>query len=253
MKNILLWLRLFYLNHTGHFSKQHEIKEMEYNIFSDYFRYGVEWVFWHPSEHWGNIKDDGNPYIIWLPEQVQGSQNGIKLITDLNSNGEPGIKSGQICLWKTIYRAFGRYRIVAKVPPHGVQYWFAGWLIGKECAEEIDIFEMMDSDSKGFTVTLHGLVDCKKKIVFKRHFRFNVDLSESFHLYEVDWQPDYVAWYLDGMKLCEYRGGYIPTCKMGLIVNNAVARGFKPDSVTKEKLAQLFPMSGEVKSVEITE
>ena len=111
----------------------------------------------------------------------------------------------------------------------------------------------MDSDSKGFTVTLHGLVDCKKKIVFKRHFRFNVDLSESFHLYEVDWQPDYVAWYLDGIKLCEYRGKYIPIRPMGLIVNNGIARGFKPDSVLPEKLKEIFPMSGEVKSVEITE
>ena len=251
MKNLILKLRFLYLNLTGYFGKQREVKKLGNQIFFDAFRLGINWYTWHPNEAWGNVKDDNNPYIIWLPEQVQKFQDGIKLITDLYK--WPGIKSGQICLWKTIYMAFGRYRILAKVPPRGAQYWFSGWLIGKECQEEIDIFEMMDEDSKGFTVTLHGLVDGQKKIVFSRHFRVNIDLSEAFHLYEVDWQPDYVTWYLDGIKLCEYTGKYIPICPMGLIVNNAVARGFKPDSVPKEKLAQLFPTAGEVKMVEIGE
>ena len=254
MRNALLKLRFFYLNLTGYFAKHHEVKKLCNRIFYyNFFNY-IDWITWCPNEHWGNIKDDGNPYIIWLPKQVQASSNGIKLITDLNNTpGEPAIKSGQICLWKTIYRVFGRYRAMIKVPPRGVQYWFAMWLIGKECREEIDIFEMMDEDSKGFTVTLHGWVKGEKKIVFSRHFRFRIDLSEAFNLYEVDWQPDHVAWYFDGIKLCEYKGKYIPTCPMGLIINNAVACGFKPSSVPKEKLAELFPASGEVMEVEIGE
>ena len=255
MRNALLKLRFLYLDRiSGYFNKTHEVKQVDGRlIFNDSFAFGINWGWWNPNEHWGNAKDADNPYIIWLQEQVVWSPNGIKLITDLNTGKEPGIKSGQICLWKTIYRAFGRYRILAKVPPNGGQYWFAGWLIGKECAEEIDIFEMMDEDSKGFTVTLHGWVKEEKKIVFSRHFRLTVDLSEAFHLYEVDWKPDHVAWYFDGIKLCEYKGKYIPTCPMGLIINNGVVRGFKPDSVTKEKLAELFPAYGEVMEVEIGE
>ena len=253
MRNALLKLRFLYLDRiSGYFNKTHEVKQVDGRlIFNDSFAFGINWGWWHPNEHWGNIKDDGNPYIIWKPEQVDRTPSGIALITDLNDH--PGIKSGQICLWKSVYMTFGRYRIVAKVPPMGVQYWFSGWLIGKECAEEIDIFEMMDSDSKGFTVTLHGWVKEEKKIVFSRHFRLTVDLSNGFHLFEVDWQQDHVAWYLDGVKLCEYRGKHIPTCPMGLIVNNAVSRGFKPDSVSPEKLAKLFPMAGEVRMVEIVE
>jgi len=256
MRNALLKLRFLYLDRiSGYFNKTHEVKNVHGRpIFHDRFAFGINWGWWHPNEHWGNIKDDGNPYIIWKPEQVERSINGIALITDMNNeSGEPSVKSGQVCLWKSIYRAFGRYRIMAKVPPGGVQYWFSGWLIGKECREEIDIFEMMDSDSKGFTVTIHGWVKEEKKIVFSRHFRLTVDLSEAFHLFEVDWQQDHVTWYLDNVKLCEYRGKHIPTCPMGLIVNNAVCRGFNPDRVPKEKLSRMFPMVGEVGMVEIIE
>ena len=196
MRNALLKLRFLYLDRiSGYFNKTHEVKQVDgRQIFNDSFAFGINWGWWHPNEHWGNVKDAENPYIIWKLEQVERTQNGIALITDLNNeSGEPSVKSGQVCLWKSIYRAFGRYRIMAKVPPGGAQYWFSGWLIGKECREEIDVFEMMDSDSKGFTVTLHGLVNEEKKIVFSRHFRLNVDLSEAFHLFEVDWQQDHVA------------------------------------------------------------
>ncbi|HPS51726.1 MAG TPA: hypothetical protein PK892_13550, partial [Bacteroidales bacterium] len=68
-----------------------------------------------------------------------------------------------------------------------------------------------------------------------------------------DWQQDHVTWYLDNVKLCEYQGKYIPTCPMGLIVNNAVSRGFYTDSVPKEKLSRMFPMAGEVSFVQIIE
>jgi len=253
MRNALLKLRLLYLDRIrGYFNEIHAVKKIDgKQIFFDDFHCEVNWETWHPNEHWGNVKDADNPYIIWKPEQVVRTKNGIALITDLNDH--PGVKSGQICLWKTIYRAFGRYSIMAKVSPRGVQYWFSGWLIGKECREEIDIFEMMDSDSKGFTVTLHGWVKEEKKIVFSRHFRLTVDLSEAFHLFEVDWQQDHVTWYLDNVKLCEYQGKYIPTCPMGLIVNNAVSRGFYTDSVPKEKLSRMFPMAGEVSFVQIIE
>lgn len=254
MKNLFLKLRFIYLDRMLHyFNRPVKVKILNNyrEVFFDCFNYFIDWLVWNPSEHWGNIKDDNNPYIIWLPEQVSMSRDGIFLTTDINRSSLPKIKSGQICLWKTIYNAFGRYRIMAMVPPGGAQYWFSGWLIGKECREEIDIFEMMDSDSKGFAVTLHGLVKEEKKIVFSKHFRLSIDLSTAFHLYEVDWRPDCVCWYLDNVKLCEYKGKYIPSCRMGLIVNNAVARGFNPDLVSTEELYRLFPMPGEVKFVQI--
>ena len=256
MRNALLKLRFLYLDRiSGYFNKTHEVKQVDGRlIFNDSFAFGINWGWWHPNEHWGNIKDDGNPYIIWKPEQVKSTQNGIALITDLNNeSGEPSVKSGQVCLWKSIYRAFGRYRIMAKVPPGGAQYWFSGWLIGKECREEIDVFEMMDSDSKGITVTLQGWVDGEKKIVISRHFRLSVDLSEAFHLFEVVWHLVHVAWFLDNVKLCEYRGKHIPTCQMGLIVNNAVSRGFKPDGIPESLLKEMFPMSGFVSKIDVFE
>jgi len=164
---------------------------------------------------------------------------------------EPKIKSGQICTWNSLYRAFGRYRALIKVPPRGGQYWFSMWLIGKECEEEIDVFEFMGEDSKRFTVTLHAMIEGKKQIVFSKHFNTGVDLSKDFHLYEVDWQSNYIDWYLDGVKLCRYGGKHIPIKPMGLIINNAVSRGFNPDGIPESKLKELFPAKGTVKWLEV--
>ena len=254
MRNALLKLRFLYLDRiSGYFNKTHEVKQVDgRQIFNDSFAFGINWGWWHPNEHWGNVKDAENPYIIWLADQVSFKDNVVHLTTDLN-DGNPKIKSGQICSWKFLYRTYGAYFATIKVPPNGGRYWFSMWLIGKECREEIDVFEMMDSDSKGFTVTLHGWVDGEKKIVFSRHFRLRVDLSESFHRYGVDWQKDHVAWYLDGIKLCEYRGKHIPDCDMGLIINNAVSRGFKPDGIPESLLKEMFPMSGFVSKIDVFE
>lgn len=162
---------------------------------------------------------------------------------------EPKIKSGQICFWRYFSYRYGRYRAMMQVTPKGGQYWWAMWLIEGN-GFEIDI-EFMDQDSKGFTCTLHSMIDGKKQIEFTRHFRFGVDLSEAKHLYEIDWQPDRISWYLDSVELCRYTGKHIPACKLGLIINNAVSRGFKPDGIPESKLRELFPMSGYVGFVEI--
>ena len=255
MRNALLKLRFLLLNLTGYFKDLHyeDFWENQIYCFSLYpWLWQNLWDDWMPNEHWGNVKDAENPYIIWLADQVSFKDNVVHLTTDLN-DGTPKIKSGQLCSWKFLYRTYGAYFATIKVPPNGGRYWFSMWLIGKECREEIDVFEMMDSDSKGFTVTLHGWVDGEKKIVFSRHFRLRVDLSESFHRYGVDWQKDHVAWYLDGIKLCEYRGKHIPDCDMGLIINNAVSRGFKPDGIPESLLKEMFPMSGLVSEIDVFE
>ena len=257
MKNIILRLRFWFFDCCLHrFDNPVKAQELDNyrEVFFDDFSNGINWYVWHPSEAWGNIKDDNNQYIIWLAKQVTQSPQGLCLTTDLNSTiSEPAVKSGQICLWKSVYQAFGRYRSLIKVPSGGVRYWFSKWLIGLECREELDVFELMDNDSRGFTITLHAIVEDQKQIVFSRHFRFSIDLSESFHLYEVDWQENCIAWYFDNIKLAEYRGKYIPTCKMGLIINNAVSRGFMPNSIPPSTLEQLFPATGIVKYVQIFE
>ena len=64
MKNLILKLRFFYLNLTDYFAKQHEVKKLGNRIFYyNFFNY-IDWITWCPNEHWGNIKDDGNPIIV---------------------------------------------------------------------------------------------------------------------------------------------------------------------------------------------
>ena len=255
MKNLLLGIRLFFLKITGYFKKQRGLYPINYPIKNYEEKLYVqpnELIKWQPCEKWGCVKDGNNPYIIWKDEQRSLCYGDLKLTTDLNTvNDEPKIKSGQVCSWDRFYRSFGRYRSMIKVAPKGIQNWFSFWLIGNECTWEIDIFEMMDEDSKGFSCTLHKYVDGVKKIEFSKHFRFCTDLSNDYHLYELDWQSDCISWYFDGIKLCEYKGKYVPNVPMGIIINNAVCGGFKPDGIPQEKLNELFPSYGAVKWVQV--
>ncbi len=256
IKNTLLRIRFIWLVYVRNYFNEHYppflVPEGYKSIFRDLFNNGVNWKFWMPNEEWGNKKGDVDPYIIWKKEQVQDTVYGIGITTDLNTTvGEPAIKSGQICSWKNLYQTYGRYRCTMKASPHGIQSWWAFWLIGKECIAEIDICEFMSDDCKRFTVTLHANIDGVKKQVFCRKFYTGIDLSQSFHLYEVDWQKDYMCWYLDGIKLCEYTGKNIPNTPMGIIVNNSVSFEFRPKDHTKEELDNLFPATGFINMVEV--
>jgi len=256
MKNLILKIRFLYLVYIKNYFNKPGEYYYPYGyapMFLHNFPFSFDWrKFWLPAEAWGNIKDGDNPYIVWLENQRALTGKGIQLITDLNESVTgPGIKSGQLCSWNSFYGKYGRYRAMIKVPPKGAMYWFSFWLTINGNAEEIDIFEMMDEDSRGFTVTLHAMVNGKKQIVFCRHFMFNVDLSHAFHFYEMEWQKGFVSWYLDGIKLCEYTGKHVPQVDMGIIINNAVARGFKPDGVPAEKLNKLFPAAGYVSLIEV--
>ena len=134
MKNLLLRLRLYWLVYIkNYFSNDYAIIYTDSTGYSttffDNFRNGVDWNFWQPNEIWGNVKDANNPYIIWKAEQVTQESNrsifpAIKLTTDLNNvQGEPQVKSGQICSWKSLYQAYGKFRCSMKAAPSGFQNW----------------------------------------------------------------------------------------------------------------------------------
>ena len=93
MRNALLKLRFLYLDRiSGYFNKTHEVKQVDGRlIFNDRFTFGINWGWWHPNEHWGNVKDAENPYIIWLADQVSFKDNVVHLTTDLNDDPEDKI------------------------------------------------------------------------------------------------------------------------------------------------------------------
>jgi len=157
----------------------------------------------------------------------------VVLFADQNQTlNEPSNACGMI-VSKATYR-FGYFEARINVAPQGKKYWCAFWMYDPALWEhgEIDIVEMMGDDSRFGTFTLHDWSDGTHK-VRSGNKKFKIDLSKDFHLFGVDWQKDYIDWYVDGYKVYSVYGN-IPQIPMQMILNISSENTeyiFKPEDV----------------------
>ena len=93
--------------------------------------------------------------------------------------------------------------------PEGQGVWPAFWMMGNNgswpACGEIDIMEMIGGKSREDTV--HGTVHWGTSSPYN-HMSYGLstvaqgDLSEEFHTYAVEWDENYIKWYLDGKQFC---------------------------------------------------
>jgi len=127
---------------------------------------------WSTHGHCGYIKDG----VAWMPEQVSTKGSNCILTTDKYAGVNPVVDldgitkyidnvSGMVCSYPAYKKKCGYFEIRAKIPPKGIKYWPAFWLLPSESwPPEIDIFEFMaPEDSKRMTMTYHWLDDEKNK------------------------------------------------------------------------------------------
>lgn len=269
--NILLKLRLLFLDCIGYFEKEHE--NISPNGYTKFRWWNNEKrpfnLYLDTCEHWGFggvcRKDGGmwnkdgsrvpandpRNYIEWNPDQV--NRTGIiELITDLNPdpNGTP-IVSGEVATLEEF--TYPLYVVVRmKVAPHGARYWNAGVMYSKAgWPPEFDFFEFEGTDSCEYTSTVHALVDGKNISEGHHKYRFNVDLSDAYHLYAMKWEKDSLSVYLDNVLLSVYKGKYVPQGKMYFLFCNAISQGFSPKNIPQELLDEMFPQSAYIDFIEI--
>ncbi len=179
----------------------------------------IDWDVWMPSERWGNIKDK----VIFKDSQDSIENGSAVLTSDINLvENEPSVKTGGLYSWDSFNTKYGYFEASIKVPPKGYKYWPAFWLTSLESwPPEIDIFELMGSDSSYFTMTLHWLGSKNKHQQKGRRLKFpGTDfLSKDYHLYAVDWQQDKITWYIDNLPVYTLTN-HIPELDMFILLNN---------------------------------
>jgi len=181
------------------------------------------------------------PYIVWKPSQVKQEGSCCVLTNTLNNiTGEPLIKAGEICTWPSTFITYGYVEVKCKVPPNGISNWFCNWLVGKTWDSEIDFAEFTEPDSTSYSVTIHQRINGVMGEVAHSVIKTGVDLSLDFHVYAVDWQPQYVRFYLDNKLVFEYTGANMPSMPMCFIADICVKPGYVPDgSLTFPNEAQI--------------
>jgi beta-glucanase (GH16 family) len=147
---------------------------------------------------------------------------------------------------KTFSFQYGYIEVKAKVPA-GQGFWPAIWMMPASYHDsngEIDVMEVLGSDPTKVYFTIHHLA----LNLYQQFTKVGADLSADFHIYGVDWEPDHVAWYLDGAAIGTCTNpSLIPHEPMYPIMNLAIGGdwGGPPDSSTR------FPASMDVDYIRV--
>ncbi|TYB40587.1 family 16 glycosylhydrolase [Micromonospora sp. AP08] len=106
----------------------------------------------------------------------------------------------------TFSQAYGRFEARIKIP-RGQGLWPAFWMLGNDIATnpwpnsgEIDIMENVGKQPSTVYGTLHGPgYSGGNGLGGSTSLPNGQALADAFHTYAVDWAPDSITWYLDGV------------------------------------------------------
>jgi len=120
--------------------------------------------------------------------------------------------------------------------PSGRGLWPTFWMLPTNHSDkpEIDIMEVLGQCPDVLYLTLHYR-DSGARARQQQGIARGVDLSSGWHVYGVDWAPDRIVWYLDGVERFRYEDTrHIPHEPMYVLVNLAVGGDWPgaPDSAT---------------------
>jgi peptidoglycan/xylan/chitin deacetylase (PgdA/CDA1 family) len=100
---------------------------------------------------------------------------------------------------------YGRIEARIKVPK-GQGIWPAFWMLGADIGKvgwpksgEIDIMEIIGKEPRNAYGTLHGPGYSGDKAFSKPIALDNADYGDDFHVFAVEWEPNAIRWYRDGV------------------------------------------------------
>jgi len=131
---------------------------------------------------------------------------------------------------------YGHIEIKAKIP-RGKGLWPALWMLPSthKSLPEIDIMEVLGDTPQQLRLHFH-YKDASGKAQHPGQTVTTADLSASWHVYGLTWDPDAIRWYLDGKEVWSFADKrYIPSEPMYLLMNLAVGGDWPgaPDAQTK--------------------
>lgn len=162
----------------------------------------------------GNLILRARPELTARPGAVYGYSSGIVTTGRLTYDRTPPTK---------FEFQYGYVEIRARVPA-GKGLWPAFWLlpVNQTSLPEIDVMEVLGHEPDVLHLNFHYRDDIGRK----RNVGTSVpapDLSLDWHVYAVDWSPERIVWYFDGIEQWRYEvARHVPHEPMYLLVNLAV-------------------------------
>jgi beta-glucanase (GH16 family) len=161
------------------------------------------------------------------------------------SHGYP-YTSGIIHTQGIFGQQYGYFEIRARLPK-GQGLWPAFWLLPAtpNVPWEIDVFELHGHRPDHVFMAHHWLDGNGAHAKITRGYT-GPDFTAGFHTFAVDWQPELIAWYVDGVERARDTEG-VPAQPMFLLANLAVGGNWPgfPDETTP------FPSAMEIDYVRV--
>ena len=190
-------------------------------LFSDEFSGdSLNTVYWDTQYDWGRVDMEEGSYL--SPDAFEFSDGILRIRADNKPVGERLYTAGAISSHGRFEFRYGYVEMRAKLPA-GQGFWTALWLLtaDSEAYDEIDIVELLGNDPYTAYMTLHYQDAATQDVASKQTKYVGPDFSDDYHVFAVDWQADYLAWFVDGVKRVEITEN-IPKDPMFIIVTFAV-------------------------------
>ena len=154
-----------------------------------------------------------NPTVGWNGVYEQTYPYNSGMISTGRANGEDSPK------WSTTY---GYYVAKMKVTG-GKGIWPAFWLlpVDRSWPPEIDIMEFTGEKLDEIKMTYHWKGSDGTPQKDETDYQ-GPDFTKDWHTYAVNWQPNHIDWYIDGVLRKSVSGAHVPDKPMELIINLAV-------------------------------
>jgi beta-glucanase (GH16 family) len=188
---------------------------------------------WQTQFPWGRDRSSVGELQYYAPDAFRQENGTLRIIATKNPAGSSHrYNSGIIASYASYTSTYGRYEIRAKMP-RGKGLWPAFWLLPVDTSwpPEIDVFELLGHEPRTVHMNVHWHQDGRN-----RHDKGEFtgpNFSKSYHTFAVEWEPDKLTWFVDGVIQHQVEG-HSPQVPMYVLANLAVGGSWPgaPDAAT---------------------
>jgi beta-glucanase (GH16 family) len=229
-------------------------------LFVEEFAAPLSPLIWRDAYYWGRTQlakrelqwfTPGSENHQHLTDSVIGLQVRKKPTHGLDGNGDPKcypFSAALLSSGDSFRFRYGRVQVRARFP-HAPNTEAAIWLLGRSGLPAIDIAHCSDEWPRHVRTGHHFGSSFEAPDAKNRHQRaFCADSPRTdFHVFELEWRPNYLAWFIDGWLVNE-QTQHVPSEELYLVlqacVRNDEARGNRLNPVR-------FPVSFELDWVRV--
>ncbi len=203
------------------------------------------WILVWQDEFKGNQVDTGKwrvenadldknaEWQYYSPDEVYLENGFLVLRSQKRDKEKRNYTSGLVETKDRFTQTYGRFEIRAKLP-RGQGIWPAIWLmnaVGK-WPPEIDIVEMLGQEPDKVYMTNHFGTYPNNQLEGAPYV--GLDFSKDFHTFTLEWEPEELRWYIDGVKRFSTKKN-VPNVPFYIILNTAVGGNWPgyPDETTQ--------------------